>query len=101
MDTTTSVSTAGPGGLGAEVRVAWERTWGGRLMPILLAATALLLVAVRFTAPAPAGAVHGEVGRLQSANEIIGFPVLVAALITAYRRLSPDIKVQFESLIPR
>ncbi len=98
MDTTTSVSTAGPGGLGAEVRVAWGRTWGGRLMPILLAATALLLVAVRFTAPAPAGAVHGEVARLQSANEIIGFAVLVAALITAYRLLSPDIRGEFESL---
>jgi hypothetical protein len=67
-------------------------------MPLLLAGIALLLVAVRFTAPAPAGAVHGEVARLQSANEIIGFAVLIAALITAYRLLSPDISGEFESL---
>lgn len=98
MGTTTLASTAGSGALGDEVLGAWRRTWGGRLMPILLAGTALLLVAVRFTAPAPAGAVHGEVARLQGANEIIGFAVLVAALVSAYQLLSPDIRGEFESL---
>ena len=67
-------------------------------MPVLLAGTALLLVAVRFTAPVPAGAAHAEVARLQGANEIVGFAVLVAALISAYRLLSPDIRGEFESL---
>lgn len=101
MGVTTFGSTDSSGDVRAEVRVAWRRTWGGRLMPLVLAGTALLLVAVRLTAPAPAGAVHGEVARLQGANEIAGFAILIAALASAYRLLSPDIRAEFESLSAR
>ncbi len=88
-------------GLGAEIRIAWGRTWGGRLLPLLLAGVALLVVIQRLVTPAPAGAVHAELGKLATANESIGFALMVGALVSAYRLLSPDLKSEFESLSSR
>lgn len=88
-------------GLVAEIRIAWARTWGGRLLPLLLAGVALLVVVQRLVTPAPAGAVHTELGRLATANESIGFALMVGALVSAYRLLSPDLSSEFESLSSR
>jgi hypothetical protein len=88
-------------GLGTEIRVAWGRTWGGRLLPMLLAGVALLVVVQRLVTPAPAGALHGELGRLATLNETIGFALMVGALVTAYRLLSPDLSSEFESMSSR
>lgn len=84
-----------------ELRQAWQRPWGGRLMPVFFAAATLLVAAVWVVAPRPAGAIHSELERLQSANEIIEFVLIVAALISAYRVLAPDIEGEFESLSRR
>ena len=88
-------------GLGDEIRVAWGRTWGGRLLPILVAGVALLVVVQRLVTPAPAGVVHGELGRLATVNETIGFALMVGALFSAYRLLSPDLSSEFESMSSR
>jgi hypothetical protein len=88
-------------GLAAEIRVAWARTWGGRLLPLLVAGVAVLVVVQRLVTPAPAGAVHGELGRLATANETIAFALMVGALVSAYRLLSPDLRSEFESLSSR
>src|SRR6266576_2935209 len=88
-------------GLGDEIRVAWHRTWGGRLLPILVAGVALLVVVQRLVTPAPAGVVHGELGRLATVNETIGFALMVGALFSAYRLLSPDLSSEFESMSSR
>ena len=88
-------------GLIAEIRVAWARTWGGRLLPLLLAGVALLVVVQRLVTPAPAGVVHGELGRLAAVNETVGFALMVGALVSAYRLLSFDLSSEFESLSSR
>src|SRR6267143_1887267 len=88
-------------GLGDEIRVAWGRTWGGRLLPMLVAGVALLVVLQRLVTPAPAVAVHGELGRLATVNETIGFALMVGALFSAYRLLSPDLSSEFESMSSR
>jgi hypothetical protein len=84
-----------------ELRQVWQRPWGGRLMPVLFAAPSLLVAAVWVAAPRPAGEIHSELERLQSADEIIGFVLTVAALISAYWLLAPDIEGEFESLSRR
>ena len=67
-------------------------------MPILIVGSAVLIVAVRFVAPAPSGAVHSELAHLQTANEITGFALMIVALASAYLLLAPDIHDEFESL---
>src|SRR5207253_647404 len=79
----------------------WARTWGGRLLPLLLAGVALLVVVQRLVTPAPTGAVHGELGRLAAVNETVGFALMVGALVSAYRLLSFDLSSEFESLSSR
>ena len=91
----------GPSGLVAEIRIAWARTWGGRLLPLLLVGVALLVAIQRLVTPAPGGAIHSELGRLATANETIAFALMVGALVSAYRLLSPDLKAEFESMSSR
>ena len=88
-------------GFGDEIRVAWGRTWGRRLLPMLLAGVALLVVVQRLVTPAPSGVVHGELGRLATVNETIGFALMVGALVSAYGLLSPDLSSEFESMSSR
>ncbi len=87
--------------LSGELRIAWQRTWGGRLMPILLFASVLLLAAVRVWGSTPAGAVHHELAWLESANEIISWVLVVLALLSAYRLTVPDLRDEFEALSTR
>ncbi|HEY3194279.1 MAG TPA: hypothetical protein VGK42_03495 [Candidatus Dormibacteraeota bacterium] len=87
--------------LSAELRIAWRRTWGGRLMPVLLLAAVLLLVAVRLWGSTPAGAVHRELAQLESANEIIAWVLVVLALVSAYKLVAPDLRDEFEPLSTR
>ena len=81
--------------------MAWRRTWGGRLFVVLLVASVFLVLLVRLTAPAPAGAVHSELARLQSANEVIVIALAIVAVLSAYRLFAPDLNEEFESLSPR
>jgi hypothetical protein len=70
----------------------------GRVIPILIAVSVLLIAAVRAIAPTPAGAVHSELARLQGGNEIAGFVVLIVAFVSAYLLLAPDLHDEFESM---
>ncbi len=88
-------------GLRRELRLAWQRTWGGRLFLGLLVAAVLFVLLVRFSASAPAGAVHSELARLQSANEVIVIALSIVAVLSAYRLFAPDLDEEFESLSPR
>lgn len=87
--------------LSTELRTAWQRIWGGRLMPALLLVAALLLAAVRLWGSSPAGAVHRELAWLESGDEIIAFALLVFALLSAYKLLAPDLRDEFEALSTR
>ena len=85
-------------GLNPELPAVWRRLLRGRILPILIAGSATLIVAVRFVAPVPSGAVHSELAHLQTANEITGFALMIVALAGAYLLLAPDIHDEFESL---
>ena len=69
----------------------------GRIVPILIAASAVLIVAVHFVAPVPRGA-HTELARLSGSNEIAGFVLLILAFLTAYLLVAPDLHDEFESM---
>ena len=85
-------------GLGAEVRAVWRRVLVARLVPILVGASALLIVAARLVASVPAGPVHSELARLSSGNEVIGFLLMILAFLTAYLLVAPDLHDEFESM---
>jgi hypothetical protein len=75
-----------------------RRLFAGRLIPILIAASVLLIVASRAIAPTPAGAVHMELARLRSGNEITGFVLMIVAFVSGYLLLAPDLHDEFESM---
>jgi hypothetical protein len=85
-------------GLGAEVRAVWRRLLVARLVPILIGASALLIIAARFVAGVPAGAVHSELGRLSGGNEILGFLLMILAFLCAYLLVAPDLHDEFETM---
>jgi hypothetical protein len=85
-------------GLGAEVRAVWRRVLVARLVPILVGASALLIIGARFLAGVPAGAVHTELARLSSGNEVIGFLLLILAFLIAYLLVAPDLHDEFETM---
>lgn len=85
-------------GLGAEVRAVWRRLLVARLVPILIGASALLIVAARLVAGVPAGPVHSELGHLSSGNEVIGFLLMILAFLCAYLLVAPDLHDEFESM---
>src|ERR1700730_18074092 len=85
-------------GLRSELRAVLPRIWAGRVLPILLGVSAVLILAARVIAPTPAGPVHSELARLLSANEIVGFALMIAALLIAYLLLAPDLHDEFESM---
>ena len=74
------------------------RLWAGRVLPILLGSSVLLILAVRLIAPTPAGPVHSELARQLSANEIAGFVLLVVAILSAYLLVAPDLHDEFERM---
>ena len=85
-------------GLRSELRVVLPRLWAGRVLPILLGASVLLVVAVRVIAPTPTGPVHSELARLLGANEIAGFVLMAVAILSAYLLVAPDLHDEFESM---
>ncbi len=85
-------------GIGAEIRAVWRRLLVARLVPILIGASALLVIAARFVAGVPAGPVHSELARLSSGNEVIGFLLLILAFLCAYLLVAPDLHDEFESM---
>lgn len=85
-------------GIGAEVRAVWRRVLVARLVPILIGASALLIVAARLVASVPAGRVHSELARLTSGNEVIGFLLMILAFLYAYLLVAPDLHEEFESM---
>ncbi|MDQ6876708.1 MAG: hypothetical protein M3082_03215 [Candidatus Dormibacteraeota bacterium] len=85
-------------GITRELRAVWPRLLAGRLVPILFGASLLLIVGARAVAPVPAGAIHTELARLQTANEIIGFALMILAFLSAYLLLAPDLHDEFESM---
>ncbi|HEY2599723.1 MAG TPA: hypothetical protein VGJ79_14730 [Candidatus Dormibacteraeota bacterium] len=80
-----------------EIRAVSRRLLTGRIAPILVAGSALLIVAVHFIAPTLGGA-HTELGRLSGGNEIAGFVLLILAFLTAYLLVAPDLHDEFESM---
>ena len=84
-------------GLYHEIRAVSQRLLAGRIAPILVAASAVLIVAAHFIAPVPGGA-HTELARLSGSNEIAGFALLILAFLTAYLLVAPDLYDEFESM---
>ena len=84
-------------GLCHEIRAVSQRLLAGRIAPILVAASAVLIVAAHFIAPVPGGA-HTELARLSGSNEIAGFVLLILAFLTAYLLVAPDLYDEFESM---
>jgi hypothetical protein len=84
-------------GLVHEIRVVSPRLLAGRMAPILVAVSAVLIVAVHFVAPVLGGA-HTELGRLSGSNEIASFVLLTLAFLTAYLLVAPDLHDEFESM---
>ena len=84
-------------GLYHEIRAVSQRLLAGRIAPILVAASAVLIVAAHFIAPVPGGA-HTELARLSGSNEIAGFVLLILAFLTAYLLVAPDLYDEFESM---
>jgi hypothetical protein len=80
-----------------DIRTVSQRLMAGRIVPILIAASAVLIVAVHFIAPVPGGA-HTELARLSGSNEIAGFVLLILAFLTAYLLVAPDLHDEFESM---
>lgn len=85
-------------GLRNELGVVSRRMLTGRLIPILIAASVLLIIASRAIAPTPAGVIHTELARLESGNEITGFVLMIVAFVSAYLLLAPDLHDEFESM---
>jgi hypothetical protein len=85
-------------GLYGEIHLVSRRMLAWRLMPLLVAASALVVIASGVVAPTPSGAIHHELARLQSGNEITGFVLMVAAFLSAYLLLAPDLHEEFESM---
>src|SRR2546421_7144215 len=88
-------------GIRVELCRAWHRTWGSRVMQGLAGAAALLLIPTWFTIPLPSGAVHAELSRLRTANQILTLALVVLAFLCAYRVLSVDLDEAFDSLSVR
>ena len=86
-------------GLYRDVRTVSQRLLVGRIAPILIAASAVLIVAAHFIAPVSSGA-HTELARLSASNEIAGFVLLILAFLTAYLLVAPDLQDEFESMTP-
>ena len=76
----------------------WRRLLVARLVPILVGAAAVIIIAARLVASVPAGAVHSELGRLSSGNEVIGFLLMILAFLCAYLLVAPDLHDEFESM---
>ena len=85
-------------GLRNELRVVSRRLLTGRLLPILIGGAVLLIIGSRLIAPVPAGAIHSELARLQSANEVTGFVLMIVAFLGSYLLLAPDLHDEFESM---
>src|SRR2546423_8780125 len=88
-------------GIRVELWRAWHRTWGSRVMQGLAGAAALLLITTWFTIPLPSGAVHAELSRLRTANQVLTLALIVLAFLCAYRVLSVDLDEAFDSLSVR
>jgi hypothetical protein len=84
-------------GLYHDIRAVSQRLLAGRIVPILIAASAVLIVAVHFIAPVPGGS-HTELARLSGSNEVAGFVLLILAFLTAYLLVAPDLHDEFESM---
>jgi hypothetical protein len=84
-------------GLYHDIRTVSQRLLAGRIVPILIAASAVLIVAAHFIAPVPGGA-HTELARLSGSNEIAGFVLLVLPFLIAYLLVAPDLYDEFESM---
>ena len=84
-------------GLYHDIRAVSQRPLAGRIAPILIAASAVLIVAVHFVAPVPGGA-HTEPARLSASNEIAGFVLLILPFLIAYLLVAPDLHDEFESM---
>jgi hypothetical protein len=69
-----------------------------RLVPILIGASAFLIIAARLVASVPAGPVHTELARLSSGNEVIGFLLMILAFLFAYLLVAPDVHDEFETM---
>ena len=80
-----------------DIRTVSQRLLAGRIVPILIAASAVLIVAAHFIAPVPGGA-HTELARLSGSNEIAGFVLLILAFLIAYLLVAPDLYDEFESM---
>jgi hypothetical protein len=80
-----------------DIRALSQRLLAGRVAPILIGASAALIVAVHFIAPVPGGA-HTELARLRGSNEIAGFVLLILAFLIAYLLVAPDLHDEFESM---
>ena len=80
-----------------DIRALSQRLLAGRVAPILIGASAALIVAVHFIAPVPGGA-HTELARLSGSNEIAGFVLLILAFLIAYLLVAPDLHDEFESM---
>jgi hypothetical protein len=84
-----------------EVERVLRRTWAARILPGLLVVSAAVLVAAWFSVPVPSGAVHAELARLRSANEVISIGLMVLAFVSAYLILTPDLNEAYDSLSAR
>jgi hypothetical protein len=80
-----------------EIRAVSQRLLTRRIAPILIAASATLIVAVHFIAPVPGGA-HAELARLSGSNEIASSVLLFLAFLIAYLLVAPDLHDEFESM---
>jgi hypothetical protein len=81
-----------------ELSIVWPRMLAGRVLPILIGGSMVLVAAVRVIAPVPAGPTHSELAKLQGGNEITGFVLMIVAFVSAYLLLAPDLHDEFESM---
>jgi hypothetical protein len=67
-------------------------------MPGVIGASVLIIIGAGLIAPVPAGAIHGELARLQSGNEVTGFVLMIVAFLSSYLLVAPDLHEEFESM---
>jgi hypothetical protein len=88
-------------GIGVEIWRGWHRAWGSRPLQALVVAAVLVTGAVWFVIPVPAGAVHAELSRLRSVNEVVILSLTLLAFAAAFFVLSTDLNEAFDSLSER